>query len=368
MSIFDATTGVVGKLTALKKEMFDLLQDPMFDSISYVKLQQLETKLQSDGLKKIGTVFFGNDLKNVRTVGAGRRYNYLPEGFFSAPSLNPPADSIFILTNNDIGSTLPTYVDFYQSNPQALFVIWDWDSQHWTYMSSMVAMYSDFYISGGSENAYFLSHFNPNVLGPVFGGAYQWTREFILQNIDTVLAERSNDPLGVHYFYANYPRRNRAIASVMKAFPSVRFGNNDYKKRTDLENFQEWCGHKTHWVMPVLGGLPLRGYNAMITGGIPVLPSFLKNFPEVSILGDLPLYYEVADLIDPVAIQEAAVKKFDSFGKGGLIQRVLDGLEKYHVDARCEHILKLVESAVAKVRVADRSYSDGYYGMGRQRG
>lgn len=359
----NATTDMVNKLAALKKEMADLLQDPLFDSISYTKFQALQGKLAGGGFDPIHTVFFGDDLKNVRAIGRNRRYEHLPAGFFAAPSFTPPPGSVFMLTNNDIGPALPGYSAFYQANPQCLFIIWDWDSQHWTFMSSMLGMQSDFYISGGSENAFYLTHFNPCVLGPVFGGAYQWTREFILKHIEVVMGERTNDPLGVHAFYGNYPRRNRAIASVMKAYPTVRFGTNEYKQRSDLDNFQEWCSHKVHWVIPVLGGLPLRGYNALITGGIPILPSFLRNFPEVAMLGDVPLYFETADLIDPVAITEAAVRKFDAYGPGGLMQRVLDGLDLYHVDARCERILGLVEGAVRRIRASDRSHPDGYFSV-----
>lgn len=359
MENFDSIVNTINRLGDLKQQISDLLQDQVFDSIAYNKFEELRAK--SIRFSPNGTVYLSGDLRNARPLESKLRFEYLNPGQHNWTEFQLPPGSIMLLTNNDIGSALPQYTEFYKRNQDSLFIIWDWDSQHWTYMSSMLGLHSDFYISGGSENTFFLSHFNPAVLGPVWGGAYQWSREFIIEHMDVVLGERSNDPLGVHYFYGNFARRNRAIATVMKTFPTVRFGNNDYKSKSDLENFQEWCAHKTHWVMPVLGGLPLRGYNALVTGGIPILPAFLRNFPEVAILGDLPLYYEVADLIDPVAIQAAGVAKFDSLGRDGLLQRVLDGLSRYHVDTRCAHILTLAEQALQRIRNADRSYPDGYF-------
>jgi len=361
MDNFDSVVGIINKLGELKSETAQLLQSDIFDSIAYTKSQRLIAK--ATNLKLNGNIYLGGDLGNARPLSSSRNFMVLDRKTHNWADFSLPQGSVLLLTNNDIGSGLPAYIDLYNKSPDSLFIIWDWDSQHWTYMSSMLGLHSDFYISGGSENTFFLSHFNPNVLGPVFGGAYQWSREFIVQHMDVVLAPRSDEPLGVHYLYEKYPRRNRAIATVMQTFPSVRFGNNDYKSRTDLENFTEWCSHKTHWVMPVLGGLPLRAYNALVTGGVPVLPAYLKNFPEVSILGDIPLYYEVADLIDPQAIQQAALDKFNAYGRDGLLQRVLDGLNHYHIDSRLEHILNLSERALERLRTGDRSYPDGFYGL-----
>lgn len=349
----------INKLSDLKKQVSDILQDQIFDAVAFTKYGQLQSK--ANAFAHNGKVYLSGDLQNARPLSHERQFEFLNPKEHDWTQFQMPPGSMMLLTNNDIGQALPQYVEFYQKNPQSLFIIWDWDAQHWTYMSSMLGLHSDFYISGCSENNFYLTHFNPNVLGPVFGGAYQWTREFILDHMDVVLGERSDEPLGVHYFYGNYGRRNRAIATVTKFYPSVRFGNNDYKSKSDLENFQEWCAYKTHWVMPVMGGLPLRGHNAIITGGIPILPAFLRNFPEVSILGDLPLYYEVSDLIDPRAIQQAALDKFNAAGRDGLIQRVLDGLMHHHVDARCDYILHLVDQALARIRQGDRSYPDGYF-------
>jgi hypothetical protein len=361
MDTQDSITQMIGELSDLKSQINDKLQHVIFDGVGYTKLTELEKKIQGR-FENISCIFFGNDLKNARPKKAiDCRYEQLPEDYFLGEMTKPPADSVFIFTNNDVGKGLQNYIEFRASNPQALFVVWDWDGSHWTYMSSILALHSDFFVSGCSENTFFLSHFTPNLLGPIFGGANQWTREFVLKHIDLALTDRSDDPLGVHYFYGQYPRRNRAIATVSKSFSTVRFGDNAYKKRSDLDNFIEWCSYKTHWIMPVLGGLPIRGYNALITGGIPILPSFLKNFPEVEALKDIPLYYEISDLIDPSKIQSDAITKFNDLGLQGVMQRIIDGLNIHHIDSRCTRIVELIDMEIRRIKACDRSYSAGYY-------
>lgn len=361
MFINDPTIKLIEKLSAIKKDMHEILQGIDIDSILYNKFIHLENKLLKLEIFNIKNIYLGGDLKNVKLSNSKYEVEHLEKDFLLKTDFSPKVESIFILTNNDIGSSLNNYLNFRNTNEKSIFIIWDWDSQHWTYMSCMLCLESDFYISGGSENTYFLSHFTPNVLGPVFGAVYQWSRQFLIENIDVLFKERINEPLGVHYFYENYPQRNRAIASVNKTYPTVRFGDNSYKDRSDLENLIEWASHKTHWIMPVMGGMPLRGYNAILTGGIPILPSYLKNFPEIAIMGDIPLFYEVPDLIEPKLIQEAAILKFDSMGKNGVIKRVLESLSTQHIDGRCDRILDLVLNAIVRIKRSDRSYIDGYF-------
>lgn len=353
---------LINQISGLMKELNGTLQDPFFEAWALTKKQKMEDKLEGLAFDHAGTVYLGSHLHAAKSLDSRRQFVSLPEDFLLDPPRDIPDHSLFLLLNNDVAKHLPQYLDFYNSNPNAVFVVWDWDSQHWIYMSSILAMNSDFYIPATSENAYLLSQFTPYVTGPVFVGVHQWSRSFIAEKLDLFLAERLDSPLGAHVFYENYPRRNRAIATVTPTYPTVGFANNDYKKRSEIENLSEWARHKTHWIMPVLGGVPIRVFNAMITGGIPILPSFYRNLPEIQILGESPVYYETGDLIEPKVINEFAVKKFNDSGESGLIQRVCQAMDEHHVDSRCHEILNAVELAVAKIRAGNRSYELGYLG------
>lgn len=354
---------LINTLAELNKGIHEILQDGFFDSFALMKRGQTEAKLAGGLFDRLERVYLGEHLKHCLPLVDGRVHEPLPADFLALPDFALSPGSTLFVTNNDIGKNLPAYMEFYSRNPEVLFVVWDWDSQHWIQMSAMLAMNCDFYISASSENTFLLSHFNPCVIGPVFAGVHQWSRRFIAENFSSLLQARKNEPLGPHAFYGSYQRRNRAIATVTKVYPSVGFSGNEYRNKTDLENFQEWVGHKTHWIAPVLGGVPIRVYNALAVGGIPLVPSFYRNMPEVALLGDIPFFYEVSDLIDPVAINAQAVARFDQEGESGLIRRVAEALDRHHIDSRCDQILAAVEAAVTAVRSGDRSYHDGYLGL-----
>lgn len=349
------------KLSDSKKVFNELLQDEEFDYFSLEKKRETDAKLARIGISKVTRVMVSDILKHGRAINGERKFEYLPKDFYDDPDSSKYEGAVLLLTNNDIGPNLPKYVDFYRRNPNAVFVIWDWDPQHWTYMSCMLAMHCEFYSAAASENAYLFSHFNPYVLGPVFFGVNQWSRQFILEHIDVLLAERSNEPLGEHAYYPDFPRRNRAIQTVTVKCPGVGFSDHSYTKKSDLENLQIWAGAKVHWIMPVLSGMPVRVHNAILTGGIPVLPAFYKNIPEIQTMGDIPLYYDTIDLVEPARINQLAIEKFDRAGKDGLLARVTESMSRNHVDPRMEELFRLVDDKLVQLKNDTRDYNLGYF-------
>ena len=363
MKKFENVHEIISKLADLHNDVSLVLQDPYFEALALSRKQQIEQKLATNQFTTLRRIYLGAHLQHSHSLNSQREFVYLTEDFLLSPPMDIPSNSVFLLLNNDVAKNLPQYLEFYQQHPECLFVIWDWDSQHWIYMSSILALNSDFYVSASSENAYLLSQFNPYVVGPVFAAVHQWSRRFILEHIDLFLGKRVDTPLGRHVFYNSYPRRNRAIATLTQTFPSVGFGTNEFKGRTDLENLHEWAQHKTHWIIPVLAGVPIRVYNALITGGIPLVPTFYKNLPEVAAFGDVALYYEVADLLQPQPINEAAVARFNAAGESGLIQRIAHAVEHHHVDGRCEQIFAALELSIQRLTAGDRSHDSGYLGF-----
>jgi hypothetical protein len=353
----------ISKIASLKGKIDNLLQDEFFDNWLLAKRNHLIQRLAEINFDKTQNVFLGYHLHAARSLDNSVNFINLDKNFLLNPPKNLPDNSIVILLNNDVAKHLQLYIDYYNSNPNAIFIVWDWDSQHWIQMSSIVAMYSDFYISATSENASILSQFSPNIVGPVFACVHQWTKKFILQNLDILLKERLNTPLGMHVYYEKYIRRNRAIATVNKVFSTVSFANNDFKNKSEMENLIEWSNHKSHWIMPVMSGVPIRVYNALICGGIPILPKSYQNLPEVGILGSTPFYYETNDLIDPKIINDLAITSFDKAGESGLISRICDAINNHHVDGRCRQIIYTIEGAINRIKSNDRTYQCGYIGV-----
>jgi hypothetical protein len=350
------------KISTLMKEINDTLQDPYFDSLAIEKKIKLNQKIDTYNFNTIETVYLGFHLNKAISLTSSINYIHLSEDFL----LNPPSltldNSIFILLNNDVAKYLPQYLNFYNNNPKALIIIWDWDSQHWLNMSSILAVHSDFYIPASSDNLSILSQFSPNVIGPIFACAHQWSKKFILNNLDMLLVERTSLPLGMHVFYENYPRRNRVIATLNSSISSVGFSNNDFKNRSDLQNFQEWAGYKSHWIVPVLSGVPIRVYNGIITGGIPIVPSFYKNLPENSLIYKSVIYYDTTDVINSTNVLKLAHERFNDEGENGILTRVCDALNNHHVDFRCLQIIKEINIRVENIKSGNQSNNFGYIG------
>jgi hypothetical protein len=323
--------------------MHQALQAPMLDSWSITKNQSVKQKLSAFNIYGHHRIYLGDHLRNARPTTTKNTYIELPIDFLRSGFTPVVEKSIFLLTNNDIAQDLNAYLSFYNKYPEHLFVVWDWDAQHWVGMSTILAMNCDVYVSACSENVYLLSQFNPAMLGPVFIGAHQWTRELILRNFDVLLEDRTNEPLGQHGYYANYPKRNRAIATLTPSFPTIGFATNAYKDKDGLTLLKEWAAHKTHFVAPVLGGVPIRVYNALITGGIPILPAFYRSLPESSVFDNIPVYYDTSDLLNFEELHQVALRKFDEGGRAGVVSRITTSLGIHHIDFACQEIISRIE-------------------------
>jgi hypothetical protein len=329
-----------------QKHLHALLGSEFLDHLAISKHIETRNKIRQNHFNADTKIYFGDHLKHVTLTEDHKSYAVLDKDFLSQPLGALPSQCIYFLLNNDIGSALEQYKLLFKNRPCSLFVIWDWDSQHWVEMSCTLAAYSDFYIPVASENTYTISHFNPFMLGPVFVGVNQWSKKFITDHTESLLQKRNDAPFGPHVFYEAYPRRNRAIATLNQKFSGIKFADNSYKVTSDIDNLNAWSGHKTHWIIPVLSGMPIRVFNCLITGGIPLVPSFYKVISESTDLPKDVMYYDVIDLVEPEKLQQRANDYFDQQGTSGLIQRIGNYLNTYHIDARCESILKLVQEKV----------------------
>jgi hypothetical protein len=152
--------------------------------------------------------------------------------------------------------------------------------------------------------------------------------------------ERARGPLGVHSYYEKFRYRNSVVQTFHKKYEKVSILGNDFHSRSPLERWREWVGHKLHLISPVFNDLPIRFFDALLTGGIPLVPQGIK--PYLSFL-DIPeeffVCYSPGDIISPEQVVEEAEKRFDSQGATGIMRRHLFSLQHFHVDAVIEKII-----------------------------
>jgi hypothetical protein len=342
-------TDRIDHIARLHKDLHGLLGERAFDDLAIAKSLALRRKLEGGRLGQLKRVCLAHNLRHATPVNAGREFVHLPKDFLAGDLASLPDRCTYLLLNNDIGRHLPRYLELVQQRPECLFIVWDWDSQHWLQMGCLLAAHSDLYVPSTSENLYTLSHFNPHLVGPAFAAVNQWSRQFIVDHLSVLVAAREDQPFGPHVRYGGFDRRNRAVATLNKSFPAIGFADDGYQHKSDLDNLREWARHKAHWIVPVLGGVPIRVYNCLLSGGVPVVPAHYRNMPENLVIGDDAVYYDVIDLVEPKERQAEAVQHFDAAGPAGVLSRVGHALAHHHIDPRIESVLTGAEALLARV-------------------
>lgn len=271
--------------------------------------------------------------------------------FFRVDDVGPTIEnSIVILSNNNVmvNGDLNKYFNLYMNSPSSIFVIWDFDNHHWLSLSSVLAMGSDLYVPTHGDNLEALSRFNNIMAGPVPSGVIQWTKEFLTENLKVITdTTRTNEPLGTHIEYPQFINRQKILKLLNRNLLNVKLVDGSYHGRDMMDRFTEWCSHKAHWIVPVLNDTPIRVFDALITGGIPILPRSIKYHKDVVDLHDHVLFYDYEDVQNPLPITEKANNLFDERGIQGILDRHQKVLYNYHVDNRVETILKAVQDEFA---------------------
>ena len=256
-------------------------------------------------------------------------------------------NSIVILSNNNVmvDNTLDKFIALYLNSPTSIFVIWDFDNHHWFALSGVLAACCDLYVPTHSDNLEVLSRYNNVMAGPVSSGTIQWSKDFLKENKNIIVkTKRLDEPLGTHIEYPQFPLRQKNLKILNQHLTSVKLVDGSYHGRDILERFTEWCSHKSHWIVPVLNDAPIRIYDALITGGIPIIPRSLKYHKNVIDLWDHILFYDYYDIQNPQEITKRANDLFDSRGPKGVLDRHEISCYNNHVDNRVETILEAVKN------------------------
>jgi hypothetical protein len=315
-----------------------------------VRMANLADKFRPTGVTK---VYLSANLSGFECCLQGFEVSTLESGFFTdldfqrrAANKQKLAGSVVIINNNDAGAPEAriAYSEFYNECLSTVFIGWDWDNHHWLDLSTFLAAHSDVYAPAHHENLYLLSRYNWHLAGPVYCSSVQWSRRFLTENLGYVLqAERSDQPLGMHIPYAQFTFRMQVISTLNQHYPSIGFSSRTFHQRTPMDKLQEWCGHKTHWIAPVLNDVPIRIFDALITGGIPLIPESMRLLPPIAVIPrDYVVFYGPADIVNPIALVEKANRQFDQGGRDQMVARHRYALEKHHGDVSIRSMLAAV--------------------------
>ena len=255
-------------------------------------------------------------------------------------------NSIVIISNNNamVDNSLDTYINLYFKNSSCIFAMWDFDNHHWFALSAMLAASCDVFAPSHPDNIELLSRFNNILTAPTGCATIQWSRSYLEKHSDLILQTEQwvDEPLGSHIQYPQFPMRQKNLEILNKSLAKVKLVDGSYHNRDMMDRFKEWCSHKVHWIVPVLNDNPIRVFDSLITGGIPIIPRSLKYHPDVIKLWDHVLFYDYEDIQNPLPITQKAKDLFDERGIQGVLDRHRLVCYNYHVDHRVEQILKAI--------------------------
>jgi len=253
---------------------------------------------------------------------------------------------IYILNSNDINKIgRKRYAELFVSAQDSYVAVWDFDNHHALTTSFLIASFSDLYIPCHGHNLAQISQFTEAIAAPVRAGVIQWAREFLREHQGLILhGERNPNPLGRHVIYPKFKTRNWMIERLSGHFPDVGAVKADYHAKSDLERLTEWSAHMSHWIIPTFNDLPIRIYDALITGGIPILPRALLHNAELVNIRDSAFFFDERDLETPARITDAANDFFVKQGREGIEIRLRQAMEEEHVDARVATIVAVIRN------------------------
>ena len=337
-------------------DLVEFAQSDLFFHMAAMKNSRVHALKAHFSDKGFRRVILGANISGFGCQIPGCDVAYLDKGFFAEADEAVRArkralleGAIVIINNNDVGQHQAEYADFYTRCDKTIFIAWDWDNHHWLDLSTFLAAHSDIYAPAHHENLYLLSRYNWATLGPVYCATVQWSRRFLADNVaNLVMTQRSNAPLGKHIPYAPFTYRNRVVSTLSQHYPSIGFSDRNFHVRTPDERLQEWYSHKVHWIAPVLNDVAIRIFDALSTGGIPVVPASMQFLPPIRDISREHIVFSTPDdIVNPKPLIERAVAMFDAGGADGIVARHRYALDHHHGDQRVADIVRAVKELFA---------------------
>ncbi len=334
-------------------ELIEATQAEGFFHLAAAKDSRVKALRQHFSTTPVRKIWFSNNLGGFAFSLPGVETGVLDKDFFSEPDLHANAakrallaDCIVISNNNDLAAQVEPnpFSLFYGACDTTVFIAWDWDNHHWLDLSTFLAAHSDLYAPAHHENLYLLSRYNWLTCGPVYCATVQWPRSYLADKLGAMLATaRSNDPLGKHIPYGQFAFRMRVVSTLSQSIASIGFSDRNFHNRSRDDRAQEWYSHKLHWIVPVLNDVPIRIFDALATGGIPVVPESMRLLPCVATIPrEHILFYGPMDIVEPGALIARGNALFDAGGAEQIAARHRYALEQHHGDTRVRQMLAAV--------------------------
>ncbi len=344
----------------LKNRAIDSTEDETFFSIAYQKdLISRTKKTYFQGIGRASRLVVVVNPSNFGCVGEnidGYKVTRIDEAFFvnfdptNRDHLGMLQDSVVILTNNHLAKIHPERMArVVEMTPHTLYAIHDQDCHHWHQMSIHAALLADCYFPAHPVDHSLAVRVNPTVIRGIPCGSIQWSARFLSEKLPILSTIRRSDlPLGRHFYYERFKYRNRVIATLGRHSQDTGIQTGNFHQLTADERWSDWATHKIHWVVPVQDDLPIRFFDALVTGGIPMIPSGLLDFVRSLGLSEHCMVYTPSDILDPTPLVARGLLEFDRGGAMGVVSRFVAGMRFGHLDRIISSIFQATLGAYCK--------------------
>ena len=332
----------------------DYTQAEVFFHLAREKSARVEQLRQRFAGRRIARLFVGNNLVPAGFELPGVETVPLEKNWFERAMKGELQDMVaqlagglVLVNNNDlaVGESAPGYVRLFANSPDTIFLGWDYDNHHWMESSLALAAHTDLYFPAHNENMYLLSKINALTCGPIPCATVQWTPKFLADNLGEMLRrERSDEPLGMHFFYQQFAFRNQTVVTLNQKYKQIGFAERSFQAKSPADRLAEWMDHKAHWIIPVLNDVPIRIFDALSSGGIPIVPESLRFLAPISSLPrDAIVFYGPDDIFHPQAVVARALKLFDEGGQQGIAARHRFALAQHHGADRLRRMVAMAQ-------------------------
>ena len=246
---------------------------------------------------------------------------------------------IWLLNSNLAEIGFPNLPELKKHLPQSLFVVHDFDHHHWQLGTRSALDFSDIYISAHPYKPLLTERYNEFSHFSIGCGCLQFSEVSVVGHLKSVSVKRHSEPYGPHFFYPNFHFRNGIVQTLHQSYSSVYL-----KKRVSFDlpsesvQLQEWCSHLCHWIVPVGGDLPIRFFDALCTGGIPIIPIGLKPYAiSLGVPESHFVTYSCADVLSPKGTVEQAERLFF---ESSVLDRAMFYLRQFQYGLQVERFLQ----------------------------
>ena len=250
---------------------------------------------------------------------------------------------------------------------------WTFDNHHHEIANLRASQLADVIIPGHAfARDYLLSPFH--LMGPHMPlPTSQWSRARTRRVVEETLGVPRLDALyGGFFLYKIGVERNRLLTTLAQELPNhalVLRSSNDrssWFSRTPDERLREWTGYKVSLNVPVNQDLPIRVFDSLIAGQIPLVPERCLDLDRVvptAIQESLPIIRFKDYTVEAVeAAWRAALARFDADGAEGVLRRHSFAREHHHLGPRLAGIVDCL-AGLASQQVRLVTAPSGAFGL-----